>query len=146
MFFFLNLQIGWCGYLLSHRFSENFGEVFYDYSEHQRSSVNGESKLTSKRNVISTDRGVYFPLTDSTITLPPNEVSNSFPLPSTFSVVFWALVEDYTFYFLTFRSSAEVISIRRLAINQNLSIRIKTPTFDSSDQLTSTSSYLYRKT
>ena len=127
--------------LMKYKFHQNFGEVFYDYAGNYLFSVNGKSSLDSLRNTIGTDRGAYFPEGNSVITLPPNGVSGSFEFPQVFSVVFWVLVKDYTFYCFYCKSSSGLLYVRRYSIGSKLAVYLETGSFVVNEQFSSFDSF-----
>ena len=141
--FFLFLIKSQSTTLLQHKFSENFGEIFYDFSDNERVSINGLSSTTKLKNVISTDRGIYFPLGDSTVTMPPNEFSTFSDQSSCFSITFWCLAEDYSFFLIYLKSTQSTLYLRRYSVNQNLALRLVSGSFDSSENFSSGNSFVY---
>lgn len=80
-------------------FSENFGQVFHDYSSNDNSAVNGNSSYTIYHDTIPLDRGAYFSNADSSqssiISLPKNEiVPKAFSSYSGLYVALWVLFSD----------------------------------------------------
>lgn len=77
-------------------FSENFGQIFHDYTQNQNPAVNGDSNLTTSHDTIPLDRGAYFSDHNSSlssyISFPQNEiVSKGFSTYSGLYVSFWVL-------------------------------------------------------
>jgi hypothetical protein len=130
--------------LVRYKFNQNFGEVFYDYSGNYLFSVNGKNSVDSLRNTIGTDRGAYFSVGNSIITMPPNDVSASFEYPAVFSVVFWVLVEDFTFYCFYCKSKTGLLYLRRYSIGSKLGVYVSTNSFVVNEQFSSTDSFSHR--
>jgi hypothetical protein len=106
--------------IIEYKFHKNFGEVYHDYSNHFNYAVNGVSLNDQVKNVLATDRGVYFNSSDSTVTLPPNELVNEFSMPQVLTVVFWILPEDYRFFCFYCKSKSQVLYLKRYSIESNL--------------------------
>ena len=117
--------------LVEYRFWNNFGEVFYDYTSNGYVAVNGINSWDNSKNTLATDRGAYFQVGDSRITLPPNDQSSSILMPSVFSFIFWGNFQDYSYYILYRASSTILLYIKKYTRNEQISIRLKTSTFDS---------------
>ena len=127
--------------IIEYKFSKNFGLVFFDYSENKNRAINGESITKPQKSTQAIDRGAYFNSSDSTITLPPNTLINSFTLPEQFTIVFWSLVRDNSFYVLQITGSSFEIYLRRFVISQVLAFRVKTEDFDSGERFSSKFQY-----
>lgn len=126
------------GKILEYRFGENFGEIFFDFAGNGQFGVNGEDVGSRNKNTVPTDRGAYFSVGDSRVTLPTNELVSSNPYPAAFSIVFWGLFEDFTYFIFSRSSSTNFIKIRRNTINNQLSLHILTPLYDSTELSAST--------
>jgi hypothetical protein len=96
--------------------------------------VNGISLINPSKMTVPTDRGAFFDTGDKTITFPPNSVSPSFSLPKEFTMTFWTLVKDYSFYVIFLRSSSGFLYLRRLLIDEVLNFRVKTEEYDTGEQ------------
>jgi hypothetical protein len=76
--------------ILEYKFYKSYGEIFYDFSGNGRHAVNGLNSTSDTFEMICTDRGVHSDGTTERITLPPNNIATqSFNLPSVFSLIFW---------------------------------------------------------
>ena len=127
--------------IIEYKFSQNFGLVFFDYSENKNRAINGESATKPQKSTQATDRGAFFYSSDSTITLPPNTLIDSFSLPAQFTIVFWSLVKDNSFYVLQFSGPNLEIYLRRFVISQVLAFRVKTDEFDTEDRFSNKLQY-----
>ncbi|OMJ77240.1 hypothetical protein SteCoe_23238 [Stentor coeruleus] len=127
--------------ILEYRFGENFGQVFYDYSENLRHGVNGESVFNTSKDTIPTDRGAYFPIGDYRVKLPPNTQSQNFLFPSSFTIALWTFVKDYAFTIFYKVSDTGCIIVKRYSIDNLVSVKIKTQDFDTSEIFSTSSAY-----
>lgn len=87
--------------IVEYRFSENFGQVFHDYSGNSYHAINGESYSSTAKDTTPTDRGAYFDTSGyNIITLPPNDkFSTQLHLPSTFTIMLWInALDPFNFY------------------------------------------------
>ena len=119
--------------VFEYRFGVNFGKIFFDYSANSLEAINGIDLIDSSKMTISTDRGAYFSVGDSRISLPSNDISQYPTYPSVFSLVFWANFQDYSYYIFSRSSSVNFIKISRYSTQNQLSLHIKTPYFDSTE-------------
>ncbi|OMJ66550.1 hypothetical protein SteCoe_36570 [Stentor coeruleus] len=124
--------------IVEYRFSDNFGQVFHDYSGYNFNAVNGDNSLTSDGDTIPTDRGAYF-RTDMNclITLPPNDkIEAGLSLSNTFTITIWALSHDnednYIFYRKKYDGS-NYFYIQRIKANKSIAYNIVTETFVQSN-------------
>ena len=116
--------------VVEYRFGHNFGQIFHDYSNNERDGVNGESSTTNTKDVISTDRGVFFDNNSETyVKTPPNDiVATDFTLGSTFVVLIWILpYDDYGFYIFYRKTSddSEYFAIERSSDHDALSFSME---------------------
>ena len=101
--------------IVDYRFSNNIGQIFYDYSGNNNHAVNGESHLDKLSDISYSDRGIYFSNDKQVVRLPPNTlVTTGITLTSPFSIVLW---------FYIFETSNNIISIYRRHLTTDLGKR-----------------------
>jgi hypothetical protein len=127
------------------RFYSNFGEIFKDYSNNDMKAVNGLSSTTLEKNVKSTDRGVYFPLYDSTISLPPNDIVPTFSFPSSFTLGFWIFSEDLTFLCIYSELGSNTWYLQRYSVESKLKFYYSNSGGNPLDLETSPTTFPHRK-
>ena len=119
--------------IFDYRFGLNFGKIFFDYSGNNLVAVNGISYNDSSTITTATDRGAYFSVGDCRISLPSNDLVQYPIYPSVFSLVVWAIFQDYSYYIFSRSSGAYFIKISRYSTQNQLSFHIKTLNFDTSE-------------
>ena len=106
--------------MIKYKFYDNFGEIYSDFSNNNRRAVNGISSLDLLKNVVATDRGIYYKNNDATVSLPPNELVSEFSMLADTTIAFWVLAEDYSYYCYYCKSETKIVYIRRYSASSKL--------------------------
>ena len=101
--------------VIDYRFTNNIGQIFYDYSGNGFHATNGDSHLNQTNDVGYSDRGIYFSTDNQLVTLPPNTlIASGFTLTSPFSIILW---------FYAFETASNQIALYRRHISTNFNQR-----------------------
>ncbi|OMJ66910.1 hypothetical protein SteCoe_36084 [Stentor coeruleus] len=139
-----------CKKILEYKFNNNFGQIFYDYSENNLHAVNGESSLVDIYDTKPTDRGAFFAKDqENRIKLPPNNfTTTNFYISPTFSIILWVMVGnsyDYVIFYRYNESKDYKIKIKRGMLNNCIWTRFKYKSFDTDPLLGPDDSFLSGK-
>ena len=119
------ILIGNC-FEIDYRFSNNIGQIFYDYSGNNLHAVNGDSHLNQTNDVAYSDRGIYFSKDIQIVTLPPNTlITTGFTLTSPFSIILWFYAFEKQNQIALYRRHISSDFSKRFSVYQHAEFKLK---------------------